>query len=708
MVSILRYKNAKNMMENLLVTMSLILLTGVISFAQSVQGNSSSDSVMKYFGDGTIGSSTIKKVTPILVIDFENRSGYKTGMVGRVAADAIAVELLKSTDYDVIHRTDVDEKMIELNYSIPLTWDQQVKLATELKTRIVISGTIKNIQVYKKKDGTYAEATIDVDVLSTLTKSPVNGGNITQRSSVKVGYSGNPDVLVQEALTAGAYQLLQQIQSRKTAIGTVMTTTSEDGVYIKGGKAAGFTPGMQIMTVRNNTITGKMHIKSINDSIAIATIDDDSGIGPGDRAFSVFIPGQALPASTQGESVSPIVKSIPSNGNTNINMGTYNRNNTNSGYENNTRENTGIKLLALGLGGVLYTIIKSNNGKNSLENISIPQVTVVSDSATSYPDGANMVRWASLGSRVVCYIIYRNGIPIYVVDGSTTEYLDNAQQFAPGIAVKSNQWELIIDSILVDGPIKIPLHSLGETAEANKDNLYDNGTPVSGTDTFSITTHSFPLKSGESASYRITPVYREFRLPAISDPAGQPTEYQLIIGTSSPFSKAVTLLSPPKNITPNNGIYPGDAGLFSCDIVTGANDYVLQLSSLPDFSPGKTVLIKPNSSGGGDSMSANITIKYLTDNFTNSSQLYWRFGAKVAGQNVYQGLNDSNSSGYVFSDLRQFAMPATPPVLPNVRQPAREVNGFGIKLPGSESGRLSNDTGIYTGTSTRNGIIHRK
>ncbi|MEI6521763.1 MAG: hypothetical protein WCO98_17275 [bacterium] len=126
MVSILRYRNAKNMMNNLFVVTGLVLTTCVLSFAQSVQGNSSSDSVMKYFGDGTIGSSTIKKVTPILVLDFENRSGYKTGMVGRVAADAIAVELLKSTDYDVIHRTDVDDKMVELNYSIPLTWDQQV------------------------------------------------------------------------------------------------------------------------------------------------------------------------------------------------------------------------------------------------------------------------------------------------------------------------------------------------------------------------------------------------------------------------------------------------------------------------------------------------------------------------------------------------------------------------------------------------------
>lgn len=692
-------------MNNLFVVTGLVLTTCVLSFAQSVQGNSSSDSVMKYFGDGTIGSSTIKKVTPILVLDFENRSGYKTGMVGRVAADAIAVELLKSTDYDVIHRTDVDDKMVELNYSIPLTWDQQVKLANELKTRIVISGTIKNIQIYKKKDGTYAEATIDVDVLSTLTKSTINGGNITQRSSVKVGYSGNPDVLVQEALTAGAYQLLQQIQSRKTAIGTIMTTHSEEGIYIKGGKAAGFIPGMQIMTVRRDTVTGKMHIKSVNDSVAIAAIDDDSGIAPGDRAFSVYIPGQSLTVNNQIESVSPTVKSIPSNNN--INMGTYNRNNSNSGYENNTRENTGIKLISIGIAAGLYAILKSNNGRNNLESMSIPQVTVVSDAATSYPYGANMVRWASLGNRVVCYIIYRNGIPIYVVDGSTTEYLDNAQPYAPGVEVKSNQWEVIIDSILVDGPIKIPLHSLGETAEANKDNLYDNGTPISGTDTFSITTHSFPLKSGESASYRITPVYREFRLPAVSDPAGQPTEYQLIIGTASPFSKSVTMLSPPTGVTPTSGVYPGDAGLFSCDVVSGANDYILQLSSLSDFSPGKTVLVKPTATGGGDTMSANITIKYLTDNFKNSAQIYWRLGSKIAGQNVYQGLNDSNSTGYVFSDMRQFAMPAAPPVLPNVRQTARELSGFGIKLPGSDSGRVTNETGIYAGT-TRSGIIHRK
>ncbi len=716
MVSIMRNRNGKKMIKRIVMVMVLLLITCMTIIAQTVQGDSSSSSVMKYFGDGTIGSSTIKKVTPILVLDFDNKSGYKTGMIGRVAADAIAVELLKSTDYDVIHRSDVDDKIAELGYTSSLTWDQQVKLATELKTRIVISGVIKNIQIYKKKDGTYAEATIDVDVLSTLTKSPINGGNIIQRSSVKVGYSGNPDVLVQEALTAGAYQLLQQIQSRKTVIGSVMTTQNDEGIYIKGGKSAGFTPGMQVMTVRRDTITGKMHIKSVTDTIAIAAVDDDSGIAPGDRAFSVYIPGQTNIDDNQNTpNVSPTVKPIPagnSNSNT-INMGKYNRSDSGTTADNNKREGTGMKLLAIGAAVFLYSIIKTDNGKTAIESsTSVPQVSVISDAvATGYQSGAIVLNWASLGDRVVCYVIYRNGIPINVVPNSTFSFIDDAKSFAPGVEVKSNQWEIIIDSLAVDGPIKVPLHSLGQTDEPNRDNIYDNGTPISGTDTFSITTHYYPLKSGESATYQIVPVYKEFKARAISDPAGQPTEYQLNIGTASPYSRTVTLISPPVNVTPDSGIYPGDSGLFTCDVVNGADYYILQLSSSIDFNDTKT--IQTISSGGGSSYSAIIPIKYLTDTFPGKSQIFWRFGIKIAGQNYYLPLNvNSNTSGYVFSSTHQFPMPATPPVLPTVRQTARNsFNGFGIKLPRADTGRGANEVGItadVNSSNVRTGFIHRR
>ncbi len=105
-------------------------------------------------------------------------------------------------------------------------------------------------------------------------------------------------------------------------------------------------------------------------------------------------------------------------------------------------------------------------------------------------------------------------------------------------------------------------------------------------------------------------------------------------------------------------------GVFSCQTVPGATDYDLQYSTdNTTFTvlPASDVTTKSvaESNGGG-----TVTLQdqnYATDMNLADSNVFWRIGAKVAGEATPFALADATQSGYVFSTLQTFSYNGPPP-----------------------------------------------
>ena len=57
------------------------------------------------------------------------------------------------------------------------------------------------VHIRKTEEGTKAEVSVRVLIISRITGMPINGAFVMQSSSPKIGYSGSNDSLVHEALT---------------------------------------------------------------------------------------------------------------------------------------------------------------------------------------------------------------------------------------------------------------------------------------------------------------------------------------------------------------------------------------------------------------------------------------------------------------------------------------------------------------------------
>eukprot|EP00825_Cyclidium_porcatum_P007117 TRINITY_DN13563_c0_g1_i1.p4 TRINITY_DN13563_c0_g1~~TRINITY_DN13563_c0_g1_i1.p4 ORF type:complete len:162 (-),score=3.95 TRINITY_DN13563_c0_g1_i1:4-489(-) len=148
-----RIKWVAGVVMMLMLETILLPWTTLPSFAQETgsTGSQGTQTVLKYFGEGA------RNTAALIVLDFENKSNYKTGMLGRMTADSLALELLKTREFDVVPHAAVESGLTEANLTQPLSWEKQSQLAELLKKKLVLSGSIDDVQIYKKREGTYAD-----------------------------------------------------------------------------------------------------------------------------------------------------------------------------------------------------------------------------------------------------------------------------------------------------------------------------------------------------------------------------------------------------------------------------------------------------------------------------------------------------------------------------------------------------------------------
>jgi len=591
-------------------------------------------SLQEFFGE------EIKTPTQIVVLDLMDRSGSATGMLGRTFSDALAIELTNTGTFEVVKRSEVQSVMDEFNLAVPLGSAAQGMIADKLKCSYVLSGDIDSVDIVRGRHGTYAEVMVSVLVLHKVTQLPINGAQVVVRSSPKIGYSGNDDVLVHEALAIAAYQVTQKLLNNRLPIATVLNTPTEGQIILRGGSQLGFRKGMILTTVRRGQVTGRAKLTTINPADSRGEVMEDSkGIAPGDKAVPIF----EFAYSEQRTKVN--------------------------------RDNAGLHIAALGMLAGLAVLVGTDNGNKKLQNAPpVSAVTAMADAdLMGDVDGANLVTWPWQGARVIAFIIYRDTnpyAPVAVVDGHTTNWRDTALPLPE------------IGAVMESTTVNISLEQqTGVVSEFSYDTAYDTTLELQNNDemtidaaSFTVTTRRVPLVPGQKVGYRIRLLYMDYEDAGLGGTGEFPQNYSLFLGNIGRTSNRVTATKPPVLFQPAENSIPTD-GIYRCERVPMAMTYVLQIAINPTFEAKYRLPLRgvtPHIEGD-DYVAATFLPADLFDEVvevqqrvgippsTENTPIYWRMGARVAGEVYPKAFADSNYNDWVFSRMRIFVLPPVPP-----------------------------------------------
>lgn len=584
---------------------------------------------------------------PLVVIDFKNNSNYKTGMLGRDMADALALSFTETGKYTVVPRSDMESAMQDMNLSTDMDYTAQARLASRLNSPFTVSGTIDDVQVRHDATGTYAIVQISTYVVSKITRLPINGARVTQKSSPKLGEISNTDLLVYEALSTAAYKAAQKIIDQRLPKCTVLSVTPDGIVQLRGGTLIGLRSGMKMVAVRQESVSGILRVDQVTAASSTAMVlENNRGVAPGDRVVSIF--------SLETQMLSP-----------------------------DRKEAITMKAAALAAGILFFAVIgrsaKENNGGQITTAAPLADAAITSayiggiDELGMIQPFANMIyggiliKWKdfSVKGQVVKYLVMRvtNNVeyPIAAVDKDTFFYIDPGEvpiEFVTSDPLNiayaiEKTYDLTIDG--TTGAIIDPPGDAFSTVFIQDGGTFTHTSTATATN-YTLDTQVTPLSQGSVVRYKVVALYKSL-VPQSGTATGPTFEFRFT--ENNPISKQVTMIKPPAWITPtvtDNTIN----GLFSTEVSPGANSYVLQISGDPSFSTATTEVIPAaiNNTGNTPSVDARFTLADIlaSDKLSNASQIFVRMGAKSTNSTTPKAFANPSYNGYVFSTVLNFSL----------------------------------------------------
>jgi hypothetical protein len=577
---------------------------------------------------------------PLVVLDFANRSTYKTGMLGREVTDALSLALQDTGKYAVVPRNDVDSVMHDASLTVPIDAGAQVMVADRLNAPFIISGEIENVGILRTKDGTCAEVTVNAVVLSKITRLPINGARVIQRSSPKIAYVGNPDALVYEALSTAAYQITQRILDHRIPVVSVLASAVSGEVHLRGGTVNGIQVGMRLVAVRNESVTGILRVEKTSPTDAeCVVIDDRKGVAPGDKVVPVY--------SLERQQVSVVDAKKRSSGQM-------------------------LSLVSLGLlGAILGSVANSSKtGATSGLAAAAPLADAVT---TDRPSGANIVTWSrfSNAGNVLKYVIFRHTdgtgeLPIAIVDGGVTSYVDVANPDLSNSDPTKAPWLYFLRSY----SFTIRPQDGSLLSDSDLDTFGNASATLTWTyteTTFTAVLQDYPIATGQSVYYRVRPIYRVYtNITATSTDTGtstnpNPYTWHIRLGEFSNATHVSAPLHPPTIVWPTTSI----DGYYRCTRVLKGNVYALQLSNYLTFPKDHTETIQAtmttDSTTGAPVAEAYYSYDDLAFNskFENAGTIYARMGVRSTDFDNPLAERVKYYDGYVYSLPSILTIPRT-------------------------------------------------
>ena len=253
-------------------------------------------------------------VQTVVVLDFAVAKGLDP-LLGRKAADGLAVELQRSGEYDVVPRQRVEEAVAQqAGLQPPFNDTAQIQLATAVNANSVFSGRVERVDV---DPGRSARVTIEARQLDILTGDYINGTVVSEPAEQKLGEVAS-EILVDEAINKAVFRAVRSMRQITLPAGVVLNT-ARDSVELSIGAQRGVVPGQRYTVLRDIQVPGSATVErrkigevtilrvGSDQSTARITAGGQLGVDTGDRVRQIFEPGRYPTTAARGSSsVSPV------------------------------------------------------------------------------------------------------------------------------------------------------------------------------------------------------------------------------------------------------------------------------------------------------------------------------------------------------------------------------------------------------------------
>lgn len=244
-----------------------------------------------------------------VVLDFEVTPGYDP-ILGRKAADALAVELQRQNQFETVSSQKVEivprqrlGQIITENAGLiaPYTNVVQTRLGKIAGASRVYSGRIMSVLV---SDHRLARVTLELRLMDVPTSTYINGAVVSQEA-VSIDESMDNDLLIDQAINKAVYAALMEIKAKPLPLGTVQNVTVEE-IYLNIGTRNGVLKGQRYAVIRplylgrdseskdvvRSTRVAEIIILKAEMDQSIATVISGGGAGvkTGDKVHLIYIP----------------------------------------------------------------------------------------------------------------------------------------------------------------------------------------------------------------------------------------------------------------------------------------------------------------------------------------------------------------------------------------------------------------------------------
>ncbi|MFN3648374.1 MAG: hypothetical protein ACK47B_02235 [Armatimonadota bacterium] len=250
--------------------------------------------VAPYFGVAATPVQAQQTTPLIYVLDFNNSTTVGGALLGKTAAAQVSLQLAESPNWEVVPESLVQRQIQDLGLEPPFDRPDRVAIARGVDATAVLYGTVTEARVV---DGTtpYAEATVRVIVEDIATGVPISGAIGRGRSTARMGFSGNADILLEEAIGKAAYQAREFMDRFRLPSGTVLNTTVrnvEEGdleVLMNIGARQGVRPGMEMIVTRLRQPVARVRVTQVDADLSRGRIIQNiQGVQPEDRVRAIF------------------------------------------------------------------------------------------------------------------------------------------------------------------------------------------------------------------------------------------------------------------------------------------------------------------------------------------------------------------------------------------------------------------------------------
>lgn len=548
---------------------------------------------------------TTQRTAQWAVIDFVNNAKVGGDVLGGVASDAVTTLLLGTNRFDILPRESVERQYQELGMTPPLTRKLEVfRLAQALGVETIITGEIRDARVNRTSGGKSADVVLIVQGWDVASQMPVMGTAVHGASSERPG-DIEDDVVLNEAVNFAAQQAVQNILRQQIGHATVLTTPTTKFVTLNKGTRQGLKVGQEMVVLRRGEFVARVRIAEVNTDSSVASIlSQNMGVAPGDIARVVYDKLENVVLASPGSA------RVRSAGNTANNL-------------------TGV-LLGLLVVTALVLILQDSGGGDSPGNVTAEAgldlngqpVVFLSWKPNLYNQGSrNRVEWQVWRSDVAAN-------PVLVV---------------PGAESKAQDGTLARD---VDYRTDVP--NGGTTCTEDPGTTNAPGVPG--------------IVPGTSYLYQLSLI---FKLSSIDLPGGGEEVMDCFFTTTRSTARGqATPVFPVQLSVPQNGATDvSNVVQFAWQSTPGANRYLVQISTSPNFTSRSTVrnIATVDSIIPGGVSTDPIDISGI---FPGVQRLYWRVGARNTGD-VPGPKQDATGERFVFSQPFQFDRVLPPPPPPS-------------------------------------------